>query len=244
MGRDLNIYVADAGSVSKSNYHWVCSRDISSSSDKPASLAAAIADDIENGITVSLGYESPLFVPVEEDPNILGRARKGECTEATGNRPFTAGAGAAVFATGIQSLVWVLREIKRLAPNATASTRWSDFRIGSCQLFVWEAFVSGSEKAFPLSHSGDAALAIAAFQQVHESDENPTRIDSSLSFSVAGAAILAAGLSDDCDLLREPCIVLRPLFTREEAEGRLAGYKLRQAEAKQARASKRKGRAK
>jgi hypothetical protein len=50
--------------------------------------------------------------------------------------------------------------------NAMTSTLWDDFRSGACQLFVWEAFVSGSEKAYPPSHSGDAALAISAFLQV------------------------------------------------------------------------------
>jgi hypothetical protein len=58
--------------------------------------------------------------------------------------------------------------------NAMTSTLWDDFRSGACQLFVWEAFVSGSEKAYPPSHSGDAALAISAFLQVSSNNDNPT----------------------------------------------------------------------
>jgi hypothetical protein len=244
MSDELIVYVADAGSVSKENFHWVSSRNITESSLDPRRLAEAVAQDLSSGTRVALGYESPLFVPVNPDPNSLGCARDGECQEATGNRPFTAGAGAAVLATGIQSLAWVLREIKRLAPNVIASTRWDDFFAGTCQLFVWEAFVSGSEKAYPPSHAGDAALAIAAFRQVSSNKDNPTRIRCSEVFSLAGAAIVWAGLSENRELLKEPCVVLRPLFSAEEAQGRLAGYKLRQAEAAKAKAAKKRGGAK
>lgn len=235
MNDELFIYVADAGSVSKGNFHWVSSRDTAKSSPDPRALAEAVANDLMSAKRVALGYESPLFVPADPNPVSLGCARDGECQEATGPRPFTAGAGAAVLATGIQSLAWVLREIKIRAPDATASTRWDDFRAGACQLFVWEAFVSGSEKAYPPSHSGDAALAIAAFRQVSSNKDNPTRIRCSAAFSLAGAAVVWSGLSKDLALLAEPCIVLRPLFSDQEAQGRLAGYKLRQAEAKAAK---------
>jgi len=235
MDDDPAIYVADAGSVSRGNFHWVNSRNIENSSTDPVELASAIADDLIRGSRVSLGYESPLFVPLLEDPYSLGRSRTGECQEETGNRPFTAGAGAAVLATGIQSLAWVLREIKRRAPSTTTSTRWSDFHNSQCRLFVWEAFVSGSEKASPLSHAGDAALAISAFLQVSSDGDNPTRIACPSAFSLAGAAIVASGLSDDVGLLTEPCVVLRPIFSTEESKRRLTEYKQRQANAKSAR---------
>lgn len=244
MADELIIYVADAGSVSKDNFHWVCSRDVETSAIDPRALAAAVALDLNSGNRVALGYESPLFVPADRDPNSLGRSRDGECQQATGNRPFTAGAGAAVLATGIQSIAWVLRETKHLAPNATASTRWADFRGGACPLFVWEAFVSGSEKAYPPSHGGDAALAIAAFRQVSSRDDNPTRVHCSKAFSLVGAAVVWSGLSNDLTLLAEPCVVLRPLFSEQEAKERLAGHKLRQAEAAKAKAAKNKGDAK
>lgn len=237
---ELITYVADAGSVSKDNFHWVSSRSIAESSRDPNELARAVAHDLNSRKRVALGYESPLFVPVGPEPGLLGRARDGECQEATGNRPFTAGAGAAVLATGIQSLAWVLREIKHLAPHAIASTRWNDFRGGACQLFIWEAFVTGSEKAHPPSHAGDAALAIAAFQQVSSLAESPTRIRCSSAFSLAGAAVLWSGLSTDWALLAEPCVVLRPIFSEPEARRRLADNKLRQREALEANATKKK----
>ena len=228
---ELIIYVADAGSVSKENFHWVSSRNVAASSLDPRELAKAVANDLNSANRVALGYESPLFVPVNHDPSSLGCARNGECQEATGNRPFTAHAGAAALATGIQSLAWVLREIKKLAPNVTASSRWDDFVNNACDLFVWEAFVSGSEKAYPPSHAGDSALAIAAFRQVSSKKGNPSRIRCSEAFSLAGAAVVWSGLSENRELMNEGCIVLRPLFSEDEAQGRLAGYKLRQAEA-------------
>lgn len=230
MGDEVTIYVADAGSVHRNNFHWVSSRDSTQSSTDARHLAEEIANDLKSGQRAALGYESPLFVPADPDPKRLGKARKGECQEETGNKPFTASAGATVLATGIQSLAWVLREIKTLVPDANASTRWSDFRAGDCMLFVWEAFVSGSEKAYPPSHAGDAALAIAAFQQVCSNDANPTCISCPLAFSLVGSAVVWSGLSSDLALLKEPCVVLRPVFSKEEAQGRLIGYKLRQAE--------------
>ncbi len=241
MANDPIIYVADAGSMAKGNFHWVSSQGNATPSDDPAKLASAISADLGEGRCVALGYECPLFVPCNETPKTLGCAREGECVEATGNRPFTAGAGASVFATGIQSLAWVLRQIKQSHPAATATTRWRDFQSGQYRLFVWEAFVSGSEKAYPPSHAGDASLAIDAFKQVMRNEANPTRVKCARSFSLAGAAILYAGLSTDVGLLSEPCVVLRPIFSAEESKGRLSGYKLRQAEAKKAKAQKTKG---
>lgn len=231
MAGETIIYVADAGSASKDNFQWVCSRSMGTSSGDPASLANAIAADLHSANRVALGYESPLFVPLEAEAATLGCARDGECQNETGNRPFTAGAGASVLATGIQSLAWVLREIKRRCPDGTATTRWTEFLDRPASLlFVWEAFVSGSEKAFPSSHAGDAALAIEAFQRVMNCRENPTRIRCSAAFSLAGAAIIRAGLSTDTRLLSEPCVVLRPIFSPDESRARLAGYKLRQAQ--------------
>lgn len=230
---EVIIYVVDAGSHASGKFHWVASSDLQQSSNDPGALASAIVKDLRRGRRVALGYESPLFVPVATDTERLGRARPGECQVETGNRPFTAGAGAAVLATGIQSLAWVLREIQQASPNKipSTSTRWSDFLAKQCDLFVWEAFVSGSEKAVPPSHAGDAALAIRAFMEVMSRPENPTRIPLSQAFSLAGAAILWAGLSQDVALLSEPCVVLRPLFSQEESAQRVLEYKRRQMEA-------------
>jgi len=238
MVNELIIYVADAGSVSKKNFHWVCSRDISASSSDPEELARSVAGDLAHQIPVALGYECPLFMPVEIEKGLLGRARKGECEAATGNRSFSAGAGASILATGVPSLAWVLRKIKELNPNVSATTRWSDFKNGKHKLFVWEAFVTGSEKAFPPSHVGDARLAISAFQQEYSKADIPTRVTCTSAFSLAGTAIIWAELSGDLSLLFEPCVVVRPIFSEAESKKRILDFKLRQAESRILKAKK------
>lgn len=211
MAGEMVVFVADAGSASKGNFHWVCSECPDESSDKTDELSNRIVEYLNKGQKVALGYESPLFVPLPPTHEKLGKARDGECTPETGNRPFNAGAGASLFATGIQSLVWVLVRIKSLRPDTKACTSLVQFRSGSAEMLIWEAFVSGSEKAEPPSHVGDARLAVIAFEAAMQSARALSAIRDESVFSLAGAAILRAGLSDDLTLLRQPCLVLRPL---------------------------------
>ena len=236
---DAVIYVADAGSVARRNFHWVRSAAPNESGCDPEELADAIAADLSRGRCVALGYESPLFIPVEPAAAALGAARVGECQPETSNRPFNAGAGAAVLATGLQSLAWVLRRVRQLYPAARGTTRWDDFRRGDVPLLVWEAFVSGSEKAVPPSHAGDAALALEAFRQALARPDNPTRMPQSQALGLAAAALLFAGLADDAALLTEPCVVIRPLFSPPEAAARLQAYHDRQAQRRQQRRGRR-----
>ena len=211
MEAEIVVFVADAGSASKGNFHWVCSEHPDEASDKADELSARIVEHLNKGQKVALGYECPLFVPCPQSHDLLGKSRIGECTIETGNRPFSAGAGASVFATGIQSLAWVLNGVKQQRPITKATTSWTQFQGSDPDLFVWEAFVSGSEKAVPASHVGDARLAIDAFVSILRETAPRSAISDSEVFSVAGAAILHSGLSDDLGLLRTPCLVLRPL---------------------------------
>jgi hypothetical protein len=217
---DVIVYVADAGSMSKGNFCWVSSRRPTASSSDVALLADDIARDLIGGHRVALGFECPLFMPCELDPQMLGRARSGECQPATGNRPFTAGAGASSLVIGTQTLAWALRQIaaglagSQVGPLVTTS--WDDFRKSpGPSLLLWEAFVSGSEKASPPSHAEDAVLAMEAFREAVSTPSvagaDATRITCDAAFSLAGAAILWAGLSKDSSLLHSPCVVLRPL---------------------------------
>ncbi len=72
MVNEITIYVADAGSASQGNFHWVSSRDVTVSAQDALSLAQAISGDLACGNPVALGYECPLFIPVEDDPALLG----------------------------------------------------------------------------------------------------------------------------------------------------------------------------
>lgn len=226
------VYVADAGSVAKGNFHWVCSEDLDRSSTNLGELASSVASHLKADRWVALGYESPLFAPCGEEAIQLGKARNGEAEEATGPRPFNAGGGASILATGIQSLAWVLRQIRKEAACALATTDWEEFQRGGAKLLVWEAFVSGSEKAVirgsgmnrSEGHAADARLAIEAFNKRIEGRPPTTRIPCAAAFSLAGAAILFADLSKNMELLRQPCIVLRPVFSPQEAAKRLLEY--------------------
>lgn len=241
MASEPVVYVVDAGSVSKGNFHWVSSGSADNSSDDPSRLAESIVSDLQANRRVALGYESPLFVPCDVAAEKLGKARIGECEKATGSRPFNAGAGASILATGIQSLAWVLRRVKALNNDVAATTVWREFEQGDALIFVWEAFVSGSEKAYPPSHAGDARLAIKAFRSGRSGVCPDTRISCVDALSLAGAAIIYAGLSTNFSLLSEPCVVVRPIFLPEEAASRLIEHKKRLA---QNRAAKKRERSK
>ena len=242
MDDELIIYVADAGSVSKGNFHWVSSRNAAESSHDPRALAEAVANDLNSAKRVALGYEAPPFVPADPNAGSLGHVpRDGECEQATGNRPFTAGAGRRcpcdwhpIAGLGSPQNQGARPQRDHLYPLGRLSLR-------CLPVLCVGGILSGSEKAYPPSHSGDAVLAISAFRQVSSNKVNPTRIRCSAAFSLAGAAVLWSGMSENLDLLKVPCVVLRPLFSEQEAQGRLAGYKLRQAEAAKSKAAKKRG---
>jgi hypothetical protein len=57
---------------------------------------------------VALGFECPLFVPLNLQPEALTTARSGE-----GSRPWSAGAGCGALATGLVQVAWILRKIRQ-----------------------------------------------------------------------------------------------------------------------------------
>jgi hypothetical protein len=82
-------------------------------------LIEAVAEDLGHGVSVALGFECPLFVPVPEDPLRLGRARVGD-----GNRAWSAGAGTGAMATGLVQAAWGLRRLRERAPAEHAFVDW------------------------------------------------------------------------------------------------------------------------
>jgi hypothetical protein len=205
------VYAVDPGSISANRFAWATSKDPNLSSTSLEQLASQIVADLLERRKVAIGFECPLFIPSPTATENLGRARTGDCSRETGNKPFTAAAGACAAMIGMCLLTWLLRELKQRSPDAKATTRWKEFADGAANVFLWEAFVSGSEKAKPPSHHGDAMLAIRAFQRSVERMDSATRVTCECPFSLAGAAILWAELSSDLTLLHGPTIVLRPL---------------------------------
>jgi len=151
------VYCADVGSTRAGAFAWARGRPGEPVSPGGASiedLVSHVANDLEAGTPVALGFECPLFVPLAQDPLLLTAARDGD-----GNRPWSASAGATVLATGLTQVVWVLREIRRrVSGDVPAFLRWDCFQASGHGLLLWEAFVSGGAKTG--SHLGDATRAL------------------------------------------------------------------------------------
>ncbi len=197
------IWAADIGSVKNNKFGWCrsgCENGFKLGSDIKA-FTKGISDDFNAGRKVALGFECPLFVPVTKNPIELTSARHGEK-----DRPWSASAGTCVLAAGLPECVWVFEQIRDMTKAKINPTfDWNYFIRGKANLFIWEAFVTGKVKS--LSDKGDAKVAVNTFWDRYpniSSDvfaENP--------YSLVGAALLRAGLSEDLSLLSRQCIVIK-----------------------------------
>ena len=199
------IYAADIGSVARGRFGWFRLPEPTLSPDYSdiRQLTTLLADDLRGGQPVALGFEAPQFVPVRRDPMKLTSSRKGER-----RRPWSAGAGCGALATSLPEVVWILeRVLKALHSTPSATLSLAAFQAGTGQLLLWEAFVTGAAKAD--SHAGDARLAAEEF--MHRWPDVHTDIDTEEApvFSLVGAAMLRAGLSEDLGLLGQECLVVR-----------------------------------
>jgi len=219
---NLAVVCADVGSVSKGNFGWWSAsqhagKDLSS-------LSAFVAQVLNAGLKVALGFECPLYVLLREDEAALTRARPGE-----GNRAWCAGAGSGALATGLVQVAWALQKIRNeLERPAPVYLDWLAFEQAERGLFLWEAFVSAEGKATLLTpdsdqHVADARAGVLAFvdAQPHLSTSKIIRDDLGPVHSLIGAALLRTGWSTDLELLAQPCLVLKamqpvPLFAKHE----------------------------
>jgi len=199
------VYAADIGSVARGRFGWFRLPEPTLSSDYSdiRQLATLVADDLRGDRQVALGFEAPQFVPVRQDPMRLTSARPGERS-----KPWSAGAGCGALATSIPEVVWILRQVIELLPEAPSATlSLPEFRTGSAQLLLWEAFVTGAAKAD--THAGDAALAVSEFLGRWPDVRSDINMGDTPVFSILGAAVLHVGLSTDVALLRQECLVVR-----------------------------------
>ena len=132
----LAIYCADVGSIQKGNFGWAvvhggeqrCGNSI-------GELVEGVAGSLAAGVKVALGFECPLWVPVSEDPLALTAGRKVD-----GDRPWSAGAGASVLATGLTETAWILGQVRRCltkggVPLPSVCLDWHEF-VGSDALML------------------------------------------------------------------------------------------------------------
>ncbi|HYA41739.1 MAG TPA: hypothetical protein VEF34_10570 [Syntrophobacteraceae bacterium] len=205
---NLIIYCADIGSVKRNNFGWARlsvseeTGGCSTGSDM-AQLAKEIAGDLNAGNRVALGFECPLFVPIADNPIELTAPRLGE-----GNRPWSAGAGAASLATGLTQTFWLLDRVQSLLKHEVPCfLNWSQFKSADKGLFLWEAFVSSDSKKN--SHCDDAEAAALKFREGLEDPEALNAITPKKVRSLLGAALIQSGWTADIGCLGKPCLVVR-----------------------------------
>jgi len=115
------VVAVDIGSVRPpSKFAWAAfdapRRVLVNSGTNPESAVSALVPGLLAGAQAALLLEAPMSVPVPGgQPDAwrgLGKARRGER-----NRPWSAGAGAGVLATGLAQGAWMLRELAARCPS-------------------------------------------------------------------------------------------------------------------------------
>jgi hypothetical protein len=206
----IAVYCADVGSIGRSNFGWARRQ-----SDSPERISAEggeeaitdfadhLAEDLAAGMRVALGFECPLFVPVPDDPAALARSRVGE-----GSRAWIASAGASALGCGLVESAWVLRHLRESRPDDVATTDWRAFADGHAQLFLWEAFVSGTGKA--VSHAGDAEIAVDCFIKAMPDVPGQSAVTAENPLSLITTAALYAGWTfAEPHPLQGDCVVIK-----------------------------------
>lgn len=193
--------------MAKGHFGWAI-RDLPGELQEVPELASirAFADAViarlEQGRSVALGFECPLFVPLREDPLLLTRGRDGD-----GNRPWSAGAGCGSLATGLVETAWSLDRIRKgLSEEPRVFLDWAEFSAHPGSLFLWEAFVTRAAKSE--THHGDAALAVEAFCRALPDPNTANSVKEPRVFSLIGAALLRTGWSVPPSVLSSPCLVV------------------------------------
>lgn len=207
---DHIVWAADIGSITRNRFGWCRAvsgghedeRDGSSIED----FACGVARDLDNSKPVALGFECPLFVPVREEPIKLLCARCGE-----GNRPFSANAGCTSLTAGLVEYTWIFEKVRCLVKKSLIRPTfdWKRFCSKEANLLIWEAFVTRQgQRDNDNTDIEDARVAVRAFLEACDAGEPTSTVTAENPFSLVGASLLRAGLSDDPSLLCQQCIVI------------------------------------
>lgn len=208
----IPVFCADIGSIRQDNFGWfgllpsLGRNPMEISGSDIRDFAATIASAIKEHGKASIGFECPLFIPLPEKPENLTSARPGE-----GTKPWSVMSGPVVLSMGLNQCAWVFGKIfEQIRETMRVSFDWEEFVQERMDLHIWEAFVSGKDKAG--THKGDAELAVRKFMNSLPSPETANAIDMGDTpvFSLAGAALLRSGLSADLELLEKKCLVIKP----------------------------------
>ena len=118
----MHVVVIDVGSPGKNLGWWMAGPYRSEGNNDIDCCVDAMANVLREG-PLALGFEAPLFVPRRDKPSDLLKARRGEC-EGGVNRPFSAGAGAAVLVAALAVVPYVLSKLKTAVLHATPLLDW------------------------------------------------------------------------------------------------------------------------
>ena len=210
----------DVGSVALGRFAWAAidlpGPSLSGQGTDPETAMTTLAAALGAGGRGALVLEAPMAVPVPPADRAdawrdLGRARSGE-----GNRPWSAGAGAGVLATGVAQAAWMLARLAEIAPGTAATTRpdrWAAPH--GPRLLLAEALVSGAGKPVPTVTGPHAADAEAAARALAERLAQPPPLASDVHcaphrpFNLLAAAAQWAGLDLAPDELHQDVLVVR-----------------------------------
>jgi hypothetical protein len=212
-------YCADIGSIKRSNFGWYSSKKDCNRGDPRSivNLAHSIAKSLSDGSKIALGFECPLFVPVENCPNDLTNARNLSAPHIDkkyeGNRSWSAGAGSYALTTGLVEIIWILGHVRReLSPIPEIYFNWCNFEKAESGIFLWEAFVTGKAKKNNKEnehdqHVNDAETAVKCFNRLTDPEKEYPMYNKPV-FSLIGAALIRSGWSANLCYLKQPCLVV------------------------------------
>jgi|SRR5215213_5402718 len=219
------IYVADVGSTLNDAFGWAGTKPGSPEvwgSRSIEALVVAMAADLRKGVSVALGLEAPLFLPIPEDARNLSRGRDGDK-----DRSCLAPAGGYVAALSLHQVAWILQELRKSCGSicffSVDPSNWYP-REGPPVLFCWEAFVSKEAHApegHLNGHVADAATAARFFAEHEERLKEVSAVTAESPLSLIGAVALWSGWSTDLALLATPTVVLRPAVPYEGPIGEM-----------------------
>ena len=211
----LAVWVVDVGSVKRRRFGY-CGVDrqgrVRDQGTNIVELVRGVVGDLLARWRVALGFECPLYVPIADadKPVELTRARLID-----GNRPWSAGAGCGALATGLVECAWILRAVRNATRGkVTATLEFDALCSGTANLLLWEAFISGDAKHGNRRgqnvHIQDARQAAQEFLR-RINGHSTLQVDGKESvLSLAGAALLYAGLTKAPAVLHQPCLVVKP----------------------------------
>lgn len=207
---ELQVFCADIGSIARDSFAWA--RRIPGENEEEVhqpesieALAAAVVDALRHGQPVALGFEAPMFVPVPEQSDLLGKARPCDA----GSPSWSSQVGASVLATAAVQVPWILRYVRERVPDVNVHVSWESFASERSGLLLWEAFVSGAAKGE--THEEDARNGVQAFCDQLPNPGDECAGETQRPFSLLAAAAVWAGWDLSPEDLRRACVLVRAL---------------------------------